>query len=181
MSIQESQRWGKVIRFCHWLTLILVVAAWLTMEIRHEFPKGSDERNLWMMWHITVGLSIWFLTVFRLGWRAFQSVPHVDMPVWQRWAARIVQAFLYIVLLAMPIFGIATRQFAERSISYAGLIDMPQLSQKNMALAEWFGDMHEDVLWPALLILVGAHAAAALWHQFAMRDNLIGRMFWSKR
>ena len=182
MTTENKGQWDAFIRIVHWLTLALIVAAWWAVEAREDFPKGSDERTMWMMRHVTLGLSIWFLTLFRLGWRIFAKTPVVVMPGWQRWIARLVQAGLYLVLLGMPLSMILARQFAMREASFGGLFSLPQLvTEKNVELAEWFGDLHEDVFWPALLILAGVHAIGALHHQFIMKDNLLGRMFWSKR
>ena len=33
---------------------------------------------------------------------------------------------------------------------------------------------------PALLVLVAVHVGAALYHQFALRDNLLSRMWYGK-
>lgn len=179
---ERTQQWDVVIRISHWLTLVLIIAAWWAVEMHEEFPKGSDERSLWMGRHVTLGLGLWFLTWFRLGWRLFQPVPAISMPDWQRWLARAVQAGLYLVLLGMPLSMILARQFALRETSFGGLFSLPQLvTTKNPELAEWFAELHEDVFWTALLVLAGVHALGAIYHQVMMKDNLIGRMFWSKR
>ncbi|MDY6957267.1 MAG: cytochrome b [Pseudomonadota bacterium] len=181
MTTDRNPQWDAVIRICHWFTLALIIAAWWAVETHGEYPKGSTERTLWMNRHVTFGLAIWFLTVFRLGWRMVHPAPEVAMPEWQRRFAHLVQAGLYLVLLAMPVFGIAARQFAQREINFAGQFSLPQwVTEQNPAWAEWFAEIHEEVFWPTLLVLAGVHAAGALWHQFAKKDNLIGRMFWSR-
>lgn len=64
---------------------------------------------------------------------------------------------------------------------YALMILMP-LS----GLAAWFGGLEaaaevHEAMKPLLLILVAVHVAAALWHQFWLKDGLLLRMKWPRR
>ena len=50
----------------HWLTVLLFVAAYSTIELRELFPKGSDMRDAMKWWHESVGLAIFVLAGLRL-------------------------------------------------------------------------------------------------------------------
>ena len=180
-EVAAPTTWGRIIRLSHWLTLVLIVLAWWSMETRDELPKGDPDKALWMGRHMTFGIAIWLLTVFRLGWRQFQVAPPlVNTPQWQIRAARGVQALLYAVLILMPLAGIAARTLEGHEVSFAGIWVMPQWFAEHKALSHWFEEFHAEFLWPALLTLAGVHAAAAIYHQFYLRDNLLMSMVWKK-
>ena len=46
----------------------------------------------------------------------------------------------------------------------------------NKQLAGEIKDLHEDVFWPLLVLLTLGHIAAAMFHQFVLKDKLIKRM-----
>jgi cytochrome b561 len=58
---------------------------------------------------------------------------------------------------------------------YALLVAAPILGVLAYYLGKPFGDLHE-LCKPALIILIGAHAAAALFHQFWLKDGTLRRM-----
>lgn len=178
--INNASQWGWLSRFFHWATLLLVVLAWWMMELRHDFPKGSGGREMWMAWHMAVGISLWLLTLLRLIWRVVQGAPVVIGRRWQLQMAATVQALLYAILLIMPLLGFAARQLEGKVVSFAGWFDLPVLLPLEKSLGHWAEVLHEDVLWPSLLVLVAVHVAAALWHQFYLRDNLIQRMLFGR-
>ena len=56
------------------------------------------------------------------------------------------------------------------------LIAMPTFGAMSWYLGlGWAGDLHE-ISVNVLLILVGVHAAAALFHHYVLKDGLIDRM-----
>lgn len=172
-----ANSWGLVARVLHWLFLVLIVGAWYAIETHEEFPKGSPERAEWMRIHFSIGITVFVLVWLRLGWRATGEVPaDIPAPVLQQRAARLVHAALYLLLIAMPLTGLLTKQLEGDVVSWFGLVDIPVFLAPDKGLAEVLEEAHTEVLWPALLVLVGLHAAAALWHHFKLKDDTLRRM-----
>lgn len=178
MPVRNSaSKWGWLAQLLHWLTFLLIVGAWFAVEQRELFPKGSAERGAWMDLHKALGLSVFFLFWLRLGWRLSGPVPDpVITNRWQHRAATAVHWALYAVLLLMPLSGLLMSQFGGRPVSWFGLFEIPVLVAENKDLATQIKGMHTDVWWPLLNLLVLLHVAAALWHQFVVRDGTLRRM-----
>ena len=58
----------------HWLMLLLLVAVYAAIEFREVFPKGSEPREAFKMWHFMLGLSVLGLVWLRHSCR--QTSPH---------------------------------------------------------------------------------------------------------
>lgn len=183
MSLRNSSTsWGLVARVLHWLFLILIIGAWYAVETHEDFPKGSPERAAWMRLHFSMGLTVFALVWVRLGWRATGEVPaEIPGPRLQLLAARLVHLALYLLLIAMPLTGLLTMQLEGNVVSWFGLVDIPVFLAPAKDVAEVLEEAHTEVLWPALLVLVGLHAAAALWHHFKLKDDTLRRMTFPRR
>lgn len=178
MQARNSEnRWGWVAQAFHWLTFLLVIGAWFAVEQHSDAPEHSPEAASWLTLHKAIGLSIFFLFWARLGWRLSGPVPApVITSAWQHRAAEVVHWGLYGVLLLMPLSGLVMSQFGGHAVSWFGIFEIPVFVTENKDLAGQIKELHEDVLWPLLLGLVGVHVAAALWHQFIVKDGTMNRM-----
>ncbi|OYW83672.1 MAG: cytochrome B, partial [Sphingobium sp. 32-64-5] len=59
----------------HWLMLLLFVGVYTSIEIRSNFPRGSDIREFVKATHFTLGLTILALVVARIAARLMNPVP----------------------------------------------------------------------------------------------------------
>ncbi len=111
-----------------------------------------------------------------MEWRAFDGVPDdPPMPSWMRLSSRIVQAILYLLLLAIPLTAISGAWLEGHPLTFLGNVRIgPLLAEAHDAgtaiasVHTWLGDA---ILWVA-----GAHAAAALYHHFVLRDGVLRSM-----
>lgn len=182
MSLRNTATaWGSVARLLHWLLFVLIIGAWFAVETREDFARGTPERSEWMRLHISLGLTLFFLLWVRLGWRLSGPVPAaVPGPRWKQRGAAVVHAALYLLLIIMPVTGLLTLQLEDRAASWFGLFEIPLVLAPDKALAEVFEGVHIELLWPTLLVLVGLHAAASLWHHFVVKDDTLRRMTWPR-
>ena len=102
----------------HWLTLLLFIAIYATMELRGIFPKGSDGRNGMMMWHYMLGLTILAIVALRLAARFSSAPPPIQPapPRWQMLFAGAMHVALYALMTGMPILGWLTLSAAGKPI-----------------------------------------------------------------
>ena len=170
--------WGWVAKAFHWLMFLLIVGAWFAVTQHEAYPKGSDERAAFMLVHKSIGLTVFFLIWWRLGWRLFGgALPTPDpAPQWQLKSATLLHWALYALMILMPLSGILMSQFGGRPVPWFGLFEIPAFLPENKALAGNIKNMHEHVWWPLLLGLSVAHVAAALWHHIVMKDKTLKRM-----
>jgi superoxide oxidase len=85
-----------------------------------------------------------------------------------------VHLLLYGLMIAMPLTGYAMVDAKGYDIPFFGLT-APDFLGKNEPLADTLKELHGVLGW-MLAAAIGAHAGAALWHHFVVRDDVLGRM-----
>lgn len=169
-------RYSNASIILHWLMLLLIIAVYAAIEFREIFPKGSGPRDALKMWHFMLGLSVlglvWIRIAARLMWRAPNSSS--AEPAWRLAVARATHFALYVFMIGMPVAGWLILSAEGETIPLYGL-ELPALVGKNAQLAEQVEEIHEFGgtigYW-----LIGAHAAASLFHHYVLRDRLFSRM-----
>ena len=123
------------------------------------------------------GLSLLVLTAIRMMWRITGPLPHRSLRTapWETWLARSVQAALYLCLLVMPILGWFGSGANGDSVSFLGVLPLPDLTEPNQDLADRVFQVHA-ALGYSVLALVTLHVAGALRHHFVLRDGMLRRM-----
>ncbi|MFA5632470.1 MAG: cytochrome b [Porticoccaceae bacterium] len=173
----SSERYASTLIVLHWLMLALIVAVYACIELRVLFPKGSDPREALKTWHFMLGLSVLLLAVLRVVVRiaAGAAPPIVPTPkTWQQVLAKTVHFTLYALMLGMPLIGWLILSTSGKPIPFFGL-ELPSLMGENKALSSQAKSIHEAV-GIAGYFLIAFHAAAALLHQYFVRDNTLMRM-----
>jgi cytochrome b561 len=179
----ESARFDRISIALHWLTVLLIVAqfasAWLHEAIDHE----TSFALVLLTMHRTIGGLTWTVVVARLAWRRyFAHLPPFppSMPKLQQSIAKANEYGLYVLLLAQPITGLGNVLFHGRPF---GLLiwEVPALLEPNPAIRGLFVEAHEFGA-KALVVLIGLHAGAALFHGMVLRDGVLQRMLpWTSR
>lgn len=171
-----TTRYGWLAGSLHWLTLLLVVAAYASMELRGFFPRGSATREAMKSWHYVLGISILVLTLLRLTVFLASPAPadSADAAKWQRAGAKWTKLALYCFLLAMPLLGWLLLSAEGGHVAFAS-IQFPGLVAQDKGLAGLFEELHEAGATIGYF-LVGLHATAALYHHYRLRDDTLQRM-----
>lgn len=153
----------------------MLIAAFAVIELKGQFPKGSELRELTKTVHGLLGQIIFIAMCLRLFARALFGVPEPKNPS-QALAilSRVMHWLLYALLLITPIFGILYFQYAGKEIHFFGLV-WPQLVAPSQEMKKLVEHIHE-FLGNALYILIGIHALAALWQHYILKDNVLARM-----
>jgi cytochrome b561 len=127
-------------------------------------------------YHKWIGITVFLLACLRLAWRAgHPPPPAVPMPEWQRRTAAMSHAALYVLMLAIPLSGWIYSSATGISVVYLGLFTLPDLVDKDKALAAMLLVTHVT-LNSVLVVLVTVHAGAALRHHLVAKDGLLTRM-----
>lgn len=173
-----AARYTPGLRRLHWLMALLVAAAYLFIEQRGLFPRGSDGRAAMMQSHFWAGLLVFALLLWRFALRRRHGAPPITpaLPGWQAWPSKLLHFSLYAFLLAMPVLGLLTAWTDGKSLLVPFTsIAVPPLLGADEDLAHQLEDLHggigEIFYW-----VIGLHVLAALYHHFVRGDDTLRRM-----
>jgi superoxide oxidase len=160
----------------HWTTLLLVLVL-----LNSGLLYGQVEDRPWavtlLLVHRSAGVTLWALTVFRLAWRwtgaRFPDFP-ASMSRLHRLAVRLSEYGLYGLLLLQPATGFAQTVLLGRPFGLFAWT-VPPVVAVHLGYAQLFHGFHELGAW-CLMALVGLHAAAAIFHHFVRRDDVLEAM-----
>jgi cytochrome b561 len=168
--------YDPVMRAVHWSTLALIAAMFATAWIAHSGLAGDYYRST-MQLHRSLGLTVLALTIFRLTWRSRARIPALpaDLPAIQKLAARATEAMLYALLIVQPVLGLLQTNARGQRVDLFFIAGLPPVIEPDKVLARQLHDLHALVA-TVLLGLIGLHAAAALFHHFVRRDDVLNAM-----
>jgi cytochrome b561 len=166
----------RTARWLHWLILGLLIAqfifAWTMPHIGRDTPVTTL-----ISLHFTFGVIILAAVIVRLVWRVTHGEPEPEdgIPPWQMASARVVHWLLYTLLFIIPVLGWLNASWRGMPIVMFGL-ELPELLAKRAPGWGWTGDVHALLANWVLLVLVGLHVLAALYHYLVRRDRVLQRM-----
>lgn len=160
----------------HWLMLLLLAAVYACIELRENYPKGSDLREALKTWHYMLGLSVFVLVWVRLAFRFLGPTPRIESEssAWQMLIAKFMHLALYVLMIGMPLLGWLILSAEGDPIPFFGL-QLPALIGQNKEWVETLEEIHKTA-GTVGYFLIGLHAAAALFHHYIKRDNTLLRM-----
>ena len=176
MERQTITRYSAPAQILHWLTAILVLMAFV------YGPGGSEERvyaaarDSDRQLHETLGLCVLALVALRILWRAVDTPP--PPPRVARWmdiTGRVVQAALYVLLVAVPLTAITGAWLEGHALTLLGGVALPPLFAESHALGATIAGVHtwlgDTIVW-----LAGVHALAGLFHHYVLKDGVLRSM-----
>ena len=160
----------------HWLMLILIAIAYITMEFRGLTARGSAERELMKTLHYWTGFAVLGLVWARIALRALSPTPPITPAPSQllhlaAWGAHLA---LYLFMIVMPVLGWVILSAEGDPISFFGIPLFP-IASPSKELADYAEELHETI-GNVGYFLIGLHAVAALYHHYWRRDDTLVRM-----
>lgn len=172
----QQERYSMALRAIHWLTLLLVIVAFASIELRELFEKGTELRNGAKWIHFQFGALIFLVTLARIVFKIKHGSPAmVPMAQWQTLAAKVTLAGLYLCMLLMPLLGLTVLAFEQKDVSVLGVNMLNLGFELNKELAHDLEEIHET-LGNVFLLLIGLHTVAAIWHHKIAQDNTLLKM-----
>lgn len=169
--------YGPIQKALHWLVFLLVVFLYGITYAEEFFPRG-DPGRAWVWWlHISFGLLLAAVIVIRIAARTrlgtLSAVSSIT-PLEER-LARMTHLLLYILMVAVVILGVVLAFYRGNELTFFGLFTIPSPIASDRGTARSIQELHE-LGANALILLASLHAAAALWHHFVRRDDVLARM-----
>ena len=168
-------RYGAVAQLFHWAIVVLVITQFVLAK-RAEGLSPVAKIGI-LATHKSVGITILGLALLRLAWRLLNPVPPLppSAPRWQDRVAHVSHFLLYALLFITPVLGWLMSSARAFSVSWFGLVTLPDFIAPNKAHFELLHDAHEAMA-KTLAVIALVHVAAALKHHFIDRDNVLRRM-----
>jgi cytochrome b561 len=178
MIRNTNEAWGWPARTLHWIVAAMVLGLFAFGLWMTEVPP-RDARRFYVAIHASIGITLLALMLVRLFWRAANAEPAQPegTPAWQRTAAWISHRLLYALTFATLIVGWLMSGTFKQPLEpkILGVVPVPQLLEAGSPYRELLAEAHEWLAY-ALIAVVVVHAAAALYHHFALRDTVLRRM-----
>ena len=165
--------YGSISKIFHWLS-----AAVLIFQIPLGFylvDLDFNEKRLTIeSIHVLLGLSIFYITIFRLIYKLFNPTPPLSNSIFpgQRLIAKLNHVFLYITIIMVTISG------ALKKLFNGEVLDVFFFSfeiKDNFDLAELFYDVHIVANY-TLISLISLHILAVITHKVLFRENLLKKI-----
>lgn len=178
MTNTARSRYDRLSITFHWLTAIAVAIAFALEpgDFSELVKQGADPATrLDIVWHESLGVLVFTLTLLRLLWVSFRSgPPKYDQTRWMDLAAKTVNIGLWALLLMLPISAVLGLMTEGNPLTLLGGLRVNQstfiANSFLNGLVDW-GEVHK-LLGTAIMSLAGLHAGAALFHHFKLKDGV---------
>ncbi len=183
--------YGSVAKWLHWIVALCFLGAYCTYYFPHWIVDSHDPSDPVLrtarMYHTAIGLSVLLWASLRLFWKLTNPEPKLPaMPSWQHRSSKIMHWLLYFFMFAMPITG---WMGYGGGVNY-GIFQLPSFRQSGFGQwvletfsLEWevweapWDYFHKKISGGLILwILIAIHVAAALYHHFVQKDDVLRRM-----
>ena len=169
-----SPRYGAASQAFHWLSAILVLAAFVLSKGDQDslYSEGADGlRRV----HEAIGMLVFIVVMLQLFWRLIDGTPaKPPMPRWMAAASKLVRFALYALLISIPATAVLGTWLVGIPVTLPGFDIAPPMA-KVRGLGQAIMKIH-TTLGNAILWVAGVHAAAALFHHFFLRDEVLRSM-----
>lgn len=171
----ETRQFSLTAKWLHWLVAFLMLSvipvAWGFAFVAPEDRAGA------IPVHVSIGLIVVLLTLLRLAWRKAAPPPPIPSatPGWMKRGAGIGHFLLYALILVQGVLGIWMAALSPVDIRFFNLFNISELAPASAGSLVYLRQIHFAVACLLTATIFG-HVAAALWHHFLLRDDVLIRM-----
>jgi cytochrome b561 len=178
MQFRNSQsHYGVVAVALHWIVALAVVGMfglgfWMVDLTYYDewYKKGPDI-------HRSIGVLLFLLMMLRVIWRGVNKNP-APLPGHKQWeilGAHTAHLLLYILLFVAMISGYLISTADGSAINVFGWFGVPSVTGQIKGMEDTAGIVHYWSTW-VIIVLAAVHAAGAIKHHVADRDDTLKRM-----
>lgn len=176
MSDASRSRYTSVAIALHWAMAVLLIFMIL-------LGWNMEDNEARFQLHKSVGITILFLALARLGWRFVNPPPPFPdgMTNLEKTASHLVHMAFYALMIGVPLVGwfmVSVSPFQVSTVLY-GALSWPHIpftdglrSEAMYGVAEFF---HSKSAW-LIFALLALHVAGAVKHEMGAEDGVLKRM-----
>jgi superoxide oxidase len=167
-------RYGLLAKLFHWTTFLALIA---------QIPFGfylvslefSGRRIDLETTHMLIGISIFYLVLFRLIWKLINPSPKPWREFFkgQNLIAKTTHSLLYLSIFTITISGVLKKLYMGEKLNF--FIFQYAFKNSNFQLADGFYSIHIYANY-LLIILVSLHILATVVHHFFFKDKVLKKM-----
>jgi cytochrome b561 len=170
----DGTNYDNVAIALHWTTAALIIANFALAEVWDYFSRPTS--HLLQATHMSFGVLLAIVILARIVWRLMPGHQVSALEVgWMRIASKAVHYVLYALVVAEVALGFATQWARGHPVSFFGLGIPGPWAAFPRPVRHQIQEIHNWVAW-AIIILAALHAAAALYHHYALKDRVLVRM-----
>ncbi len=172
--LNTNNEYGILAKLFHWITFIILIA---------QIPFGfylvslefSDERIELENIHILVGITVFYITLFRLIWKFFNSSPSETRSFFkgQIFIAKANHFLLYLSIFTITISGILKKLYMGEILNF--VFFKYGFEKDNFLLADVYYQVHIYANY-LLLALVTLHILAVIIHHYIFKDKILKKI-----
>lgn len=170
----QMKKYNTVMVLLHWLLAIFILGAlFMGLAVLDDMPADHPQKVLLLKLHIVAGIGILLFTLVRLAVRLVTAQPEPlpgGSPALDR-LAKGVHHLLYLLTLLTAGSGIALALAANLPAVLLNHVGTLPADFEDFIAHELHG-LFADLL----LLTIALHTAAALYHQFILKDGILSRM-----
>ena len=158
----------------HWITFVILIA---------QIPFGfylvglefSDRRIDLENIHILIGITVFYITLFRLIWKFFNSSPTEGNSFFkgQILIAKANHFFLYLSIFTITISGVLKKLYMREKLNF--LFFRYGFDKDNFQLADLYYEVHIYANY-LLIVLISLHILAVIVHHFIFKDKILDKI-----
>ena len=166
--------YGLLAKLFHWITFLVLI-----LQIPFGFYlvglEFSDERIELENFHILIGITIFYITLFRLMWKFINPNPTSSINIFkgQALVAKLNHFLLYLSILMITTSGILKKLYMGETLNF--FFFNYGFKKDNFILADAFYQVHiyANYLLIALVIL---HILAVIAHHVLFKDKILKKI-----
>jgi cytochrome b561 len=177
--MNAPRHFAPLARLLHWLMALMIIAM---LFIGAGMVASVSERHAWLLQlHKPLGIAILLLVIVRLVVRFTRRTPPLpaDLPGWQVLAAKASHVLLYALMLILPLLGWSMISAAGDPVMLSESLRLPSILPADAQTFAWLRKAHGYLAY-LLFLTVLVHLAAALFHGWVRRDEVLGSMLRGK-
>ena len=166
----SSTEYGLLSKTLHWVMAAMIITLIGVGIYMADLPKDTAEQKQYAFQfyglHKSFGVVVLALIIVRLAWIRISPAPALPavFNAKEQMVTKLVQAFLYILMILVPLSGYIMSNAGGYPINLFGLGELPALIGKSKEIGGIAHEVHE-IMGFAMLALIALHVAGAVKHR----------------